>query len=949
MKWIKADYMDPSDDSYWTPPGPAVEQTEDKHSDEPPKHLLCEQCIDLCATLYLREKFYGDESGPKFLEFWSRGDPRFNDRCNPLYNPVAFSDTDWRDDCEIEDYQEFFCYVRAKYEREKDMCVRCLELQKEEKSTKKPKKKKKKKKKKLMDVKNEPQAGDDEVDASLVNSKVAESACVVAESACVVAESACVVAGKGEGNKERWPFSSNTKRMESVVHSIIPGKKNANSFSVVQLDDISTKCFETTITIAGSKHDSFSSDMDMDDFAPLAMSSAILKAKIPNLPSKMELWQGSHCCIVVLNYMSEEPENPTNFNLKVLGSNNNTVMSIMFQLLRYVGKRKQRPCPGWTMVVDDILTCIMLEETHKHEQLVISIQRGFHPASCLSDEGRTTLIENVDVKWMNESTEDGDAMVDRMTKQELITVLEDICEGIAMDLDEFVVMKDGTIIHMKAGGPPVIDIRGCSEREKHLSDGLPIDFRTLLTSRQVEGPIWDLISSNRENYDILLMHKNNKAAFADVSATSSNICEYFKKDSYAVVGYSSKGLCTLDKTGQEAESSDLLKKQIDKHQVVEESLLKKQIDKHQVVEESLLKKQIEKHQVVEESKSNTDDEFCISLASRRKEATPRKKSPVKMVGPFIATPRAGQEKRLEKLQQMKKKIVTIQHILISACEKPDEHEKGCTCCEVKFTMQIENDGDSYTVKLFLSDLSPGIERTCRKDELSSTIRSTLCDQINEQMPFLGVDRVDVQVKEDKNGGLKINLNMFGYSREPPVFSFSGPGACVQQKAKPHSKGKKQTCVITFKTKVSDVPFPGQRLRTEASILPDHNTTQTVSQDKTSANSLVDGHDVTTTLKENVWKVKKVKAAGCGVQLETTPCASPDANCERNHSSEGSGKRKLRVCSNCRLEEDKPKLFKKCQKCKQESIRNARYYCGKECQVTDWISRHKQEHVDGSLL
>ena len=28
-----------------------------------------------------------------------------------------------------------------------------------------------------------------------------------------------------------------------------------------------------------------------------------------------------------------------------------------------------------------------------------------------------------------------------------------------MELKEFVVMKDGTIIHMKTGGPPVIDIR----------------------------------------------------------------------------------------------------------------------------------------------------------------------------------------------------------------------------------------------------------------------------------------------------------------------------------------------------------------------------------------------------------------------------------------------------------------------------------------------------------
>ena len=236
MKWLNAEDMDPSDDSYWTPPAPSAVQSTEKHSHA--KQLLCERCIDDCATMYLKEKFCGDKSGPKYLSMWLFGDPRFIDSDNPLYNPQALSHSDWRDKCEIEDYQAFVAYVKTKYQRKEDECVECLQLQNEGKSIKKTKKKKKKKKKKTLDEKDVPEAENADEPSG--------------------AQSIYDVGEEGDTMSGTWPFSSYTKRTESVVYNIISssrsGVANANNgFSVVQLDDSMNKCYETTITIAGSK------------------------------------------------------------------------------------------------------------------------------------------------------------------------------------------------------------------------------------------------------------------------------------------------------------------------------------------------------------------------------------------------------------------------------------------------------------------------------------------------------------------------------------------------------------------------------------------------------------------------------------------------------------------------------------------------------------------------
>ncbi|KAH3816663.1 hypothetical protein DPMN_118183, partial [Dreissena polymorpha] len=57
---------------------------------------------------------------------------------------------------------------------------------------------------------------------------------------------------------------------------------------------------------------------------------------------------------------------------------------------------------------------------------------------------------------------------------------------------------------------------------------------------------------------------------------------------------------------------------------------------------------------------------------------------------------------------------------------------------------------------------------------------------------------------------------------------------------------------------------------------------------------------------------------------------------------------FKQCGKCGKMEQKKKQFQKCKKCVDEGVMEVRYYCSKECQVEDWMLRHKVEHSDGLL-
>jgi len=62
--------------------------------------------------LFEAEMTKGKPSGPKFVNGWPADyDPRFYDPVNPLYDPLASRDTDWRIKLEIVGYLRFSDYV----------------------------------------------------------------------------------------------------------------------------------------------------------------------------------------------------------------------------------------------------------------------------------------------------------------------------------------------------------------------------------------------------------------------------------------------------------------------------------------------------------------------------------------------------------------------------------------------------------------------------------------------------------------------------------------------------------------------------------------------------------------------------------------------------------------------------------------------------------------------
>ena len=131
-RWLVAPVQDdPTDDSYWIPPQP---QMKDKieHSNCVHEIIMCEKCIDDCGDKFFNEKILGRPNGPLFLDCWKLGDPRFNDRDNPLFAPHMDPLSDWRATLTVESFREFLFYAKSKYGSPEDKCVVCNELRKDQ-------------------------------------------------------------------------------------------------------------------------------------------------------------------------------------------------------------------------------------------------------------------------------------------------------------------------------------------------------------------------------------------------------------------------------------------------------------------------------------------------------------------------------------------------------------------------------------------------------------------------------------------------------------------------------------------------------------------------------------------------------------------------------------------------------------------------------------------------
>lgn len=123
-RWLDAPTLEEGDESYWVPPEILINGKDNNRSNV----IMCERCLDDCSTKYFREKLNGKKGGPSFINYWTLGDPRFNDEENPLYAPYLNESSDWRETLSADQFRDFLHYAKFKYGSESDKCQECLIL-----------------------------------------------------------------------------------------------------------------------------------------------------------------------------------------------------------------------------------------------------------------------------------------------------------------------------------------------------------------------------------------------------------------------------------------------------------------------------------------------------------------------------------------------------------------------------------------------------------------------------------------------------------------------------------------------------------------------------------------------------------------------------------------------------------------------------------------------------
>ncbi|KAL8587160.1 hypothetical protein ACOMHN_026127 [Nucella lapillus] len=148
-KWMEAEEISPDDDSYFVRPTPIEINTPlcPKHPrctpSPPPSAVLCAYHLDDCTRKFSLQFLKGVPSSPVDLGFWEKKDPRFCYPENPLWNPGAGTNSDWRTGLTIEKFREFYawCSFSDDIMRKEDQCQDCRARKKSKKKNKRKKKK----------------------------------------------------------------------------------------------------------------------------------------------------------------------------------------------------------------------------------------------------------------------------------------------------------------------------------------------------------------------------------------------------------------------------------------------------------------------------------------------------------------------------------------------------------------------------------------------------------------------------------------------------------------------------------------------------------------------------------------------------------------------------------------------------------------------------------------
>ncbi|XP_021360403.1 uncharacterized protein LOC110454914 [Mizuhopecten yessoensis] len=1065
-KWMDAPSQDCKDDSYWIPPSPQ-HQIEEESTTKAPV-LMCTNCLDDCGTRYFKERICGQQNGPKFLDYWKLGDPRFNDPDNPLYNKKADRDSDWRDRLSPEDFRDFTHFAKFKYGTEEEKCKDCLSLvdkddgyvtnvnQKKDNDKKKKKKKKKKdkeeiaKEKRKDEVEEEVQRIIDHITGKKTQQDMPPVLRVRTDTAIIQADPSDSQADTNSGSpdKKNSPgpafhniaknkkilFGSNAKRSDDIKFGILGNddfsKGNVvGGFRVFKLEDERSGAKEITISVNavngfpdGDTKDAAKMEASDGSGNTNRLSVELIKSKIENLPDKMEWWEGVGWCACVINYEVEEkdvcPNNYTNFTIKITGRKEMAIKRVMFKLLIYVSNRKKRLSPGWTMDDDDVVASVLPEEIPEEECIVITLQQGFRFEERLSDEERKTMSRGRSSVFRNDNNGEGPmcfyvqpkGMKDK--EQVLMALDGGVANAVAkgdqgpMNFKKLLTRISGHCIDDKVGyGTPNYPQKTKSKDPSFCDLPDPYDFEINKT------PMWDQILLSPRTFELLFMVNKDreqelkglglrrvdpenvpgkgrekqpplqtycktcrkevfdcpcidKTRFSKPIPCNCSFCN--KKSNESKDKSSPKATPTMDTPTKETPTVTKTTPTKDTPKVTKTT----PTPAKDTPTQRKTKPTPTKATSTSAKKSHTSEvvgEFTITDVKHDKYARPDPVTTEELEHGFDLVEQQLKESRQEKAKDAKRK------------EEVKKKEAEGNKKETKKTSLGKRASDSAV---------PPKSATPKAHQFSSVptrLEVPLHQILKGNME--GVFKFTAVHNQSTGPATANPLNFIVENVTPPYPGDADPGngkkkedtpkmteeekiakrkqiedniAEVRRKEKAEELKKQQKLAEIRKQerkvaeskkfpKIEGMEEPNDLLtnfkfKPKEEFAEDHvKVTNSEVKDTDTADNPVD-RLIKATMKECEEK--------CAEKLREMDEIGKQLFRDRLESQVGAEDAKamlnLRRCTNCQKMEPSPKIYKKCLKCKEKKVKNARYYCGRDCQANDWTRRHKREHKDNLL-
>ncbi|XP_033746231.1 uncharacterized protein LOC117331562 [Pecten maximus] len=1022
-KWMDAPSQDCTDESYWIPP--SQPQIEDASTTKAPV-LMCTNCLDDCGTRYFKERICGQANGPKFLDYWKLGDPRFNDPDNPLYNKKVERDSDWRDRLSPEDFRDFVHFAKFRYGTDEEKCRDCLSLVDKDdgyvtnvnqKRDNEKKKKKKKKKKDKQEVAREKRKDEVEEEVQRIIDHITgknpqqdmppvlrvrtDTSVGQGHPAVDMQIDMCPIANTTSpsttihniAKNKKVLFGSDAKRSDDIKFGILGNEDFSKGnvvggFRVLKLEDEGTGAKEITISV--NAVDGFPENGDKKAETTESngntnrLSAELIKSKIENLPDKMEWWEGIGWCACVMNYEVEEkdvcPNNYTNFTIKITGKNEMAIKRVMFKLLIYVSNRKKRPSPGWTMDDDDVVASVLPEEIPEEEGIIITLQQGFRFEERLSEEERKTMSRGRSSIFRNDNNGEGpmcfyvqpQGMKDK--EQVLMALDGGVANAVAkgdqgpMNFKKLLTRISGHCIDDKVGyGTPNYPQVTKSKDPSFCDLPDPYDLEINRT------PMWDQILLSPRTFELLFMVNKDREQelkeFGLRNVDPENVPGKGREKQPPLQTYCR----TCRKEVFDCTCIDKVK--FSKPIPCNCTMCRKR--SNQSRDTTPPKATVTKETPPSGKKSQAeeaDNEFTITEVSRDKNARPEPVTKQELEHGFDLV-----EKRLKEARKIKeeaKKKETTQ-------KKEEEGKK-----ETKKSPPGKRPSVSAVPP------KPAMPKVHQFTNMPSSLEGPLEQILKGGME--GVFKFTAVRNQNSGPAPSQPLNFIVENVTPPNPGESGrdtgngrkkedaPKMSEEEKLAKRKQIEEKIAEVRKKEKAEEL----KKQQKVAEIKRQEKLAEIRKQERKNAEFTkmpkVEGNEnmegIEDVLSNFKFKPKEefpetdMKASD-SPNISTTDALMRETMMDvikaglRGDEEESSRKLNkmfrdclgsqmgeeetrillnLKSCSNCQKVEPSPKSYKKCLKCKEMRVKNARYYCGKECQANDWIQRHKKEHKENRL-